>query len=198
MLIVRRRVLVALLVLAPGLSAGGWALFLSLTGNIHAISPGVAYRSAQLDSSQLAETIDRFGIRAVINLRGDNAGEPWYADERAVAAQHGARHYDIGMYAKSEPPPETLKRVLEVLRVAPRPLLIHCYGGADRSGLVAAIYKHFVEGEPVDEAERQLSFLYGHFPWIGGTDAMDKTFRRLTASDGRLLSRVLAATPARN
>lgn len=170
------------LVLALGLSAGGWAAFLQLTGNIHAVTDGVVYRSAQLNGERLAETMEQYKIKTVINLRGDSTDD-WYRDELNVTTANGALHYDIGMYAKREPDAETIKRIFEVLRTAPRPLLIHCASGSDRTGLVAAIYKHFVEGRPADEAAGQLSFRYGHFPWLGsGTVAMDETFKRLVST----------------
>ena len=164
--------------------AGGWALYLRATGNVHAVTQGVAYRSAQLDTDQFVEIIKDFHIKSVINLRGDNAGEDWYTKELDVAAKHGVIHYDVGMSAKQEPDEETVARLLAIMKTAPRPFLIHCYGGADRSGLASALYKRFIERQPVAEAAKQLSFSYGHFPWLGsGTAAMDQTFSRLTLGD---------------
>lgn len=176
------RVIMYLLLLIAA-CAGGWAGFLQLTGNIHAVTDGVVYRSAQLNGDRLVETLQQYGIKAVINLRGENAGDEWYANELQLTAAQGAAHYDIGMYAKSEPDAATVKRIFEVLRTAPRPILIHCSSGSDRTGLVAAIYKHFIEGRSVGESEKQLSFRYGHFPWLGsGTVAMDDAFQRLVAT----------------
>lgn len=170
-----RIILVALL--AVGLPVGGWAAYLQVVGNIHAVTPGVVYRSAQLNGDRLADTLKRYQIRSVINLRGDNTDEDWYADELKVTGALGARHYDLGMWAKQEPDAKTIKRIFEILRTAQRPLLIHCSSGSDRTGLVAAIYKRFIEGRSVEEAEGQLSFRFGHFPWLGsGTKAMDETF----------------------
>lgn len=50
-------------------------------------------------------------------------------------------------------------------------------GSADRSGLVAAMWKVIVDREPKSEAEKQISILYGHIP-IGKTSAMDRFFER--------------------
>jgi protein tyrosine phosphatase (PTP) superfamily phosphohydrolase (DUF442 family) len=171
------------LVLLIAAFAGGWAGFLQLTGNIHAVTDGVVYRSAQLNGARLVETLQQYGIKSVINLRGDNVGDEWYTNELQLTTAQGAVHYDIGMYAKSQPDAATVTRIFEVLRTAPRPILIHCSSGSDRSGLVAAIYKHFIEGRSVHESEEQLSFRYGHFPWFGsGTVAMDEAFQRLVAT----------------
>jgi protein tyrosine/serine phosphatase len=170
------------LIIVLAVSAGGWAGLLQLTGNIHAVTEGVVYRSAQLNGEKLAETLEKYQVKSVINLRGDSAGDEWYTDELKVTAAQGATHYDVGMYAKQEPDAATIKRIFDVLRTAPRPLLIHCNSGSDRTGLVAAIYKYFVEGRSADEAAAQLSFRFGHFPWFGsGTVAMDEAFQRLVS-----------------
>ena len=172
---------VAIVLLTAGLSAGGWALYLQIVGNIHAVAPGVVYRSAQLNGERLADTLKKYHIKSVINLRGDSDGD-WYTDELKITTVQGAQHYDLGMWAEEQPDAKTIKRMFEILKTAPRPLLIHCNSGSDRTGLVAAVYKHFIEGRSAKEAAQQLSFRYGHFPWLGsGTVAMDETFQRLTS-----------------
>lgn len=159
---------------------GGWAGYLQLVGNIHAVTPGVVYRSAQLNGERLSDTLKKYGIKSVINLRGDNPEEPWYNDEIVRTAEQGATHFDLGMYAKAAPDAKIIARMFNILKTAPRPILIHCYSGSDRTGLVAAVYKYFIEGRSAERAARQLSFRYGHFPWFGsGTKAMDETFTRL-------------------
>jgi protein tyrosine phosphatase (PTP) superfamily phosphohydrolase (DUF442 family) len=168
--------------LTVGLLAGSWAVYLQIVGNIHVVTPGIVYRSAQLNGTRLSDTLKQYQIKSVINLRGDSVGEGWYTDELKVTAVHGARHYDLGMRAKERPDVETIKKMFNILRMAPRPILIHCNSGSDRTGLVAAIYKYFLEGRPVEEAASQLSFRFGHFPWLGsGTKAMDETFERLVS-----------------
>ncbi|MCB1125807.1 MAG: hypothetical protein KDM81_04880, partial [Verrucomicrobiae bacterium] len=50
--------------------------------------------------------------------------------------------------------------------------------GADRTGLVAALYCLIVKGEAPAEAARQLALGYGHVPLLR-TIAMDHCFWRL-------------------
>jgi hypothetical protein len=70
--------------------------------------------------------------------------------------------------------------LIELLHSAPRPALVPCYRGADRSGLAAALYEYLVEKRSADISAMQLSFWYGHFPWIGSwTSAMDRAFWKL-------------------
>lgn len=177
----------AVLFLAFALPLGAWAGYLQIGGNIHAVTPGVMYRSAQLSSERLDRTLKQFDIKSVINLRGSSETEDWYSDELKIAAAQGAQHFDLAMDAKAPPDAQTIARMFELLKTAPKPMLIHCNRGADRSGLVAAVYKHFIEGQSPDEAARQLSFRYGHFPWLGtGTQAMDDTFARLISSEANV------------
>lgn len=168
-------------VLITVIAAGGWALGLQLTGNVHVVDPGRLYRSAQLNGDDLSAVLTRYGIRSVINLRGRNPGEWWYDDELKVSASHGAVHIDVGMGATSEPDAKVISRLMKALRTAPRPILVHCASGADRSGLAAALYERFIEGQSAEIAAGQLTFRYGHFPWLGSrTIAMDNAFWRLT------------------
>jgi protein tyrosine phosphatase (PTP) superfamily phosphohydrolase (DUF442 family) len=179
----RRRLAIGLVVLAlVALPLGGWPLYLRLSGNIHAIVPGEAYRSAQLSPAALKALIAEEKIRTVINLRGARKGNPWYEAERAAVEGAGASLVDIRMSDARRPDPETLRQILDTLKAAPRPILIHCMAGADRTGLVAALYEAAVRGAPPDEARRQLSFRYGHFPWIGHTGAMDAALESYLSS----------------
>ena len=178
------RVIVSLAgaVLGIALAAGGWAWGLQLTGNIHTVEDGVLYRSAQLNGAKLAEVLTTHGIRTVINLRGDGPGKWWYDNELEITAAHGVSHFDVNMNAKTEPDSKTVTRLLEIMRTAPRPILIHCNSGSDRAGLASALYQRIVKGQPAEKAANQLSFRYGHFPWLGSdTDAMDRTFLRYSA-----------------
>lgn len=178
-MILRRLLMIALAVpLSAAAGMGGWAGYLQATGNIHTVAPGRLYRSAQLDGEALTRIVHADGIKAVLNLRGAHPGMPWYDGEMRVAARLGVRHYDLTMSANREPDRATLHRLVEILRTAPKPLLVHCKEGADRSGLAAAIYELALDGRNVQEAGEQLSFRYGHFPWLTSrTGAMDRAFR---------------------
>lgn len=161
--------------------AGGWAIGLQLVGNVHVVEDGVFYRSAQLNEEKLANVIAAYGIKAVINLRGENRGSWWYDDEVKVTTAHGASHFDVRMTALRDTDDVTVKQLMETLRTAPRPMLIHCESGSDRTGLAAALYERFVKERPAEVAAGQISFRYGHFPWLGNrTIAMDRTYWRLS------------------
>jgi len=159
------------------LVAGVTYLHIDLTGNFHVVSPGRVYRSGQLTEKQLVEYTKKYGIRSVLNLRGKNEQSDWWKKEIAAAGRLGLKHYDVGLSSKKEPTEKEVQELIAVLQEAPKPLLIHCFGGADRSGLVSAIYLYRFEGYPYEKARRQLSFIYGHNTLLyPDKKAMDRAF----------------------
>jgi len=180
----RRRFLIALLavgmLLSPVIILGGWALGVQASGNVHEVEPGQLYRSAQLSGNSLNQVIDHYGIRTVINLRGRNPDIKWYSDEIAVTTRRRVNHIDVAMSASKEPDRATIDQLIEAFKSAPKPILIHCKAGADRSGLASAIFELVIAHRTASDAEKQLSFYYGHFPWLTSkTGAMDRTFERI-------------------
>jgi protein tyrosine/serine phosphatase len=155
---------------------------LQIVGNVHVVEGGALYRSAQLNEARLADVIAAHGIKSVINLRGENHGLWWYDDEIKVTAARGVSHFDVRMTALRDTDDATVTQLMETLRTAPRPMLIHCESGSDRTGLAAALYVRFLKEQPAEVAAGQISFRYGHFPWLGNrTVAMDRTYWRLSA-----------------
>ena len=172
------------LLLVPAAAGGGWAGWLRLSGNVHEFDAG-AYRSGQLGGDRLSQLVSEHGIRTVVNLRGVNPGKEWYDAEVRAVTGAGAVLASIPLSANHEPSPEMVARLVELLRTSPKPLLLHCEAGADRSGLAAALYELAVAHKGVDEAGRQLSFRFGHFPWLmSRSGAMDRAFDRFAATNG--------------
>ena len=151
-------------------------LYMQEQGNFHPITSGEAYRSAQLDQDELEYYIKEYHIKSILNLRGQHPDASWYLDELTVSSEQNVKHYDVGLSDSQEPTREDAQRLIEIFKSAPRPILIHCKAGADRAGLVAAMWKVIVDQEPKSEAVKQLSILYGHLP-VGKTTAMDRFFQ---------------------
>ena len=157
--------------------AAAYVWYMEELGNFHPITPGEAYRSGQLDADELEHYIATFGIRSVINLRGPHPDEPWYVEEVQTCRILGVRHLDLRLSAQKAPSPEEMRVLLGFFATAPRPVLIHCEGGADRSGVAAAIWLAAVDGKSKSEAEKQLSIRYGHMP-AGSTQVLDRFFEK--------------------
>jgi protein tyrosine phosphatase (PTP) superfamily phosphohydrolase (DUF442 family) len=158
-------------------SLGAYCGIIIYEGNFHTVSPGLLYRSAQLDGAELKAAVRKYGIKSVLNLRGANPGSPWYNDEIAESRALGLVHYDYPLSARRFVTSRQIADILDILHKAPKPLLIHCMSGADRSGLVAALYEYAVMGANAHTADQQLSLVYGHFPYLTSrTGAMDDSF----------------------
>ncbi len=168
------------LTLLLGIASGGYLGYLFLTGNFHEVVPDELYRSGQLDPEQIALYQKRHGIRTVLNLRGENTGMEWYDKEIAATKKLGIKHLDFRMSAKRELSTTQALQLIDIMRTAPKPLLIHCHSGANRTGLAAALYLAGVKRRGEEISERQISLRYGHFPlWFSDSYAMDRTFEKM-------------------
>lgn len=151
--------------LVSGASCTGGATQLpdGLPYNFHVLDEGRAYRSSQPEGNELAVAIESYGIRTVMNLRGENEGKDWYDNEAAICAAMNVTLSNHRMSAKSLPTPEVLAGVIETLQTAEYPILIHCDGGSDRAGAVSAIYRMLIQGWDRAGALTELSPAYLHF-----------------------------------
>ncbi len=164
---------ISLLVGTPAVYAG----LLQLTGNIHTVEPNILYRSGQLDGDDLEAFIEAHGIRSILNLRNGSAKNFAAREENLVVATDGVEYHSVPISANRVPTMETMTTIRKIMASAPKPLLVHCKAGADRSGLAAAIFEYAVEKRSAKNAAGQLSFYYGHFPWFWSrTGAMDEAF----------------------
>jgi protein tyrosine phosphatase (PTP) superfamily phosphohydrolase (DUF442 family) len=145
--------------------------------NLRTLVPGQAYRAAQMNTGDLARTVDHYSIKSVLNLRGEKLTAGWHQAEVATAAKLNVIHYDRSLFSGEELSLEQMDDLVALLRQAPKPVLIHCLGGADRSGLASALYLFALEGRSPGEADKELSFWNGHVPLIRPkVKAMDRSF----------------------
>lgn len=129
--------------------------------NFYTVEQGTLYRSRQLKPQELDHRMKQFGIKAVINLRGKQKNKKWWQEEQRVVQQNNGILFNIPMRAATLTPLTKLMQLGAILIAAPRPMLVHCYAGSDRTGEAAATHK-LIQGKPVSEALGQLSIRYGH------------------------------------
>lgn len=172
----------SLLLAAGSLVAGigGYAAYLAMEHNFHVVSPGQVYRSSRMSPAALTRVIQAHHIKSVLSLIGASRAES------DTAQRLGAEYFDVSLSDRREVTDEQMGKILATLRDAPKPVLIHCKGGADRTGLVASLHHYAIEGQPASVADDELTLCYGHLPpWLGfGTSAMDRSFWRYVSDHG--------------
>ncbi len=161
-----------------------WRAFLSdhgfarklIRGNFHRID-AEAYRSGQPSRRDLRRYAKKYGIRTVVNLRGWNLSLPALVLEVEACAELGLRLVHFRMRSRKLLPPDRLRSAKELLEDIEYPVLFHCKSGADRSGMMATLYLHWIRGVPVEEI-RQLRLLPYFHCRHGKTGLLDYFFEQ--------------------
>ena len=133
--------LVVALAAAVALAVAGPLRSYVFQSNLHAVIPGQVYRSAQPSESDIDRWVPELGLRSIVNLRGAKGKDDrkWLAEEREATTRNGIEHVSLRMSSDDIPPAQTLRELVNILDTAPRPLLLHCRAGAERSGLASAV-----------------------------------------------------------
>lgn len=164
----------------------GYLAVLQASGNFHPVVAGELYRSAQVSGEDIAAYRAGYGIASILNLRGASPGAPWYEEEIAASAAQGVTHADFAMDASREVGPDEAARLIALMRSLPKPILVHCRRGSDRTGLAIALYLAAIRGADEATAEGQLSLWFGHVavPVLSDAWPMDVSWEKLEAGLG--------------
>ena len=133
----------------------------SVYNNFYDLGGGM-YRSSQPSPSQIRSYHRRLGLRTIVNLRGES---PYgtYPLEVAVCRELGIDLVDLTLFSRSPPSRRRIHLLKDVFASIAYPALLHCKSGADRAGMAAALYRILHLGHPVEEAMKELDWIYGHF-----------------------------------
>ncbi|MFN4262184.1 MAG: fused DSP-PTPase phosphatase/NAD kinase-like protein [Thioalkalivibrionaceae bacterium] len=156
--------------------------------NFHVVSSGLL-RSGQPSPRHLCRWLPRFGVKTVINLRGDEPDNPMVNAERVLLAHLGVRFESVRMLSRAMPSVATIERLYALAQQVPGPVWVHCKSGADRAGLAAALLVHWREGVALDNTQQLRLWPYWHYRWskTGRLDAFIAAYRRDTAQSGKAL-----------
>jgi hypothetical protein len=141
--------------------------------NLHEVRAGAVFRSGQMSADHLRRAVAAKHIRTVVNLRGSCPDFNWYQDESRCTHEMNASQEDVCLSAIRLPSPTELRRLIEVLDRAERPILLHCRQGVDRTGLASMAAKLLEPGVSLRRAKRQLGLGFGYVP-LNGTETMLK------------------------
>ena len=117
-------------------------------------------------AGRLKPFLKKRGIRAIINLRGRNDDLNWWRKETREASELGIAHLDAMLDSRKLPTRAMLVTLIESFDTAPKPFLLKCSGGQDRTSFAAALYLIHRDGWGAkDVALAQFArFPYLHFP----------------------------------
>lgn len=127
--------------------------------NLHRVSAEL-YRSGQPEPEGFT-ALEQMGVRSVLNLR------EYHKDTRK--ARHTDLHLMAYPVAAGQVTAADVENCLRLLQDAPKPALVHCWHGSDRTGIVVAAYRIIYQGWSVDAAEKEFrDDTYGHHEfWYG-------------------------------
>jgi protein tyrosine/serine phosphatase len=146
-----------LVVVALAVARWQWS---HLHGRFFTVEEGQLFRSGALRPDRLKQKVQRYGIRAVIDLR---SGRPEVDREREALTEIGVKHFHLP--SKQVPRAETIDAVLALLdQPENRPALVHCNHGVRRAAQFEAICRMEYQRWP---NERALSVLRRRSAFLG-------------------------------
>ena len=127
--------------------------------NLHQIDAQM-WRSNQPTPGRV-EQAAKAGIKTIINLRGPRSDGGWKLEAEACKKAN-ITLIDFTARSRAAPDKEMLYGARDLFNSIEKPALMHCKSGADRAGLMAALYVLIHCKKPVAEAMKQLSLRYLH------------------------------------
>ena len=133
--------------------------------NFHQVTPELL-RSSFPDGSRDVADLQTAGIATVINLRAHNDSE-----EEILRGGFTTHRYKMNAGSVTE---DDLHNVLRLILDSPKPVLIHCWHGADRTGFIIAGYRIVVQNWDKDEAIREMR--------LGGFNFHERPYANIPAT----------------
>ena len=128
--------------------------------SLYQISNNV-YRCNQPFPWQIIADQKKRGIKTVVNLRGIRHCSSYYL-EKETCENNNIKLINFPVTSRDTPKIETILAAKKLFKEIEYPIVMHCKSGADRAGLMSALYLILNQNVPVDKAKNQLSFKYLH------------------------------------
>lgn len=126
----------------------------------------ILYRGEQPTAEGMAE-LKKMGVKTVVNLRSFNSDKE---ELKGTGLQY------VHIYCKAwHPEDEDVVKFLQVMRDPNNhPVFIHCMHGADRTGMMAAVYRICHQGWKNEDAAKELHNFGFHTIWTDIVKYLDK------------------------
>jgi protein tyrosine/serine phosphatase len=133
-----------------------WAQPLALPGlpNLHKVSDDL-YRAAQ-PTAEGMEQLDALGIKTIVNLRSGDT-------DRSILGETGPTYERIPMLVWRVKDNDVVRFLQIVTDESRLPVFVHCQRGADRTGLMVALYRIVVQGWDKEQAIGEMTRGGFHF-----------------------------------
>ena len=128
--------------------------------SLHKISENT-YRSNQPFPWQILADKNKRGVKTIINLRGIRNCSSFFL-EKETCERHNIKLINFPVTSRAAPKVETILAAKKLFNEIEYPIIMHCKSGADRAGLMSALYLILHKNVSVIEAKKQLSFKYLH------------------------------------
>jgi protein tyrosine/serine phosphatase len=164
--------------------------------NFHKVTDGI-YRGARIESASQMQTLKSLGIRTIINLQGGDVKTPYLGrvipfleagetpaereQERRLAKSMGIINYhNFALNSFDDVNNTEAKKIDATLQIMndPRnqPVYVHCAHGADRTGLVVALYRVEFQYWTPQDADAEMHELGHNFWHMLATHELDDYF----------------------
>lgn len=147
--------------------------------NLHQISDEM-WRANQPSPRQIEAYQKARGLKTIVNLRGVSS-RGYYVLEQDACARLGIKLVDYQVFSRDTPTPEAVLGTRDLFAHMAYPALLHCKSGADRAGLMSALYMLARQNQTVEQAKTQLGFRYLHIRH-GKTGMLDAFFEAALAA----------------
>lgn len=116
--------------------------------NLHRVDDGV-YRGAQPTAEGMRE-LEKLGVKTVLNLRSMHS-------DRDLLRGTDLESVEIPMHAWHGEEEDVRAAMAVLTDPARRPVFVHCQHGADRTGVICALYRVLEEGWSKEDAIREMT-----------------------------------------
>ena len=130
--------------------------------NFHKVDKNL-YRSNMPTPSRI-KNYSKLGIKTIINLRCVRKDGGWLLENEACK-KYNIKLIDFRARSRAAPEKEMIFEADKLFKNISYPALIHCKSGADRAGIMCALYFLLQKKQETKKAKQQLSWKYLHIKW---------------------------------